>query len=92
VEPWNAVPITLELLAADATATGDAVLQNDFDEARFRMYLLRLKADVLGLPGLSAATATLRTALGPVGSAPATGYGADLLRVADELESIGCSL
>jgi hypothetical protein len=92
VEPFGTAPIILEMLVVDANATGDAVLQLDFDEARFRTHLLRLKAEALGLPRLAAAAAILGTALGPAGHATALDYGAGLLQLADELETIGLAL
>jgi hypothetical protein len=80
------------MLVVDANATGDAVLQLDFDEARFRTHLLRQKAEALDLPRLAVAAAVLGTALGPAGRAPAADYGAGLLQLADELATIGVAL
>ena len=79
-------------MLSDASAAGDALLHGDFDEGRFRIHLLILKAEALGLPGLSAAAQKLGAELGPMGRPPGTGYGASLLQVADELETMGLNL
>jgi len=79
-------------MIVDANAAGDAALERDFDEARFRANLLAEKADALGFPTLAAAAALLMTQLGPVGAAPDSGYGATMLQIAVELEAIGFTL
>ncbi len=75
-------------LAEEAAAMSDAVLSNDLQEARFRAQLLAAKADLAVFGRLAMAAATLLTALGPPGTTPTTGYGADILKVADELDAI----
>jgi hypothetical protein len=81
----------MAMVAIDADATGEAVLQGDLDEARFRIRLLATKAGAMGLSELSAAAAVLCIELGPMGGSPTPGYGAGLLRVANELWTvIGC--
>ena len=88
MDPLAIIPITVTGMLIDAHAAGDAVLRDDYDEARFRTHLLALKAGVLGLCPLCAAALRLEAELGPLGRPPGIGYGATLLRVADELESI----
>jgi len=84
--------ITLALMVSESHALGEAVLQDDLDEARFRTHLLAVCASALGLQSLSNAAARLGHDLGPVESAPGRGYGASLLLVADELETLGVAL
>lgn len=79
---------TLAMVAIDANATGEAILQGDLDEARIRIRLLASKAGALGLLELAAAAGVLCVELGPMGGSPIPSYGAGLLRVADELQAI----
>lgn len=68
---------------------GDAALGSDMDEARFRAQLIAAKADDAGYVDLALAAAHLVAVLGPVGTTPGVGYGAGMLRVADELDRLG---
>jgi hypothetical protein len=76
-------------IVRDAAAMNDAALAGDLDEARFRAQLIVGKADALGLLDLVLAAAHLLEVLGPVGSTPKSGYGAGMLRVANELDNVG---
>ncbi len=67
----------------------DAALANDFDEARFRAQLVMSKACAAGHVNLSVAAAHVVHLLGTPGSSPAPGYGAAMLRVAEELDAVG---
>jgi len=68
---------------------GDAALALDVDEARFRAQLIGARADQAGYVDLALAAAHLVITLGPVGTAPSSGYGAGMLRVANELDALG---
>jgi hypothetical protein len=59
------------------------------DEARFRAQLIVAKADAAGHLDLVLAAAHLVHILGPAGTTPLPGYGADMLRIANELDRIG---
>lgn len=67
----------------------DAALAGDMDAARFFTLLVASKADEAGLVDVALAVAYLVTILGPVESEPRPGYGAAMLRVANELERVG---
>ena len=64
-----------------------AVLVGDFDEARFRTNLLVAKAAIAGLTNVAIAAGELSDTLGPPGAPPGVGFGAEILRIADELEA-----
>ena len=68
---------------------GDAARASDLDEARFRPQLIAAKADDAGYVNLALAAAHLMVIFGPVGSTPSPGYGAGILRVANELDALG---
>jgi hypothetical protein len=67
----------------------DAALASDFDEARFRAQLIAEGADEAGHADLALAAAHLALVLGPIGTSPSPGYGAGMLRVANELGALG---
>jgi hypothetical protein len=73
----------------DSAAMNDAALAGDFDEARFRAQLIVSKADAAGHSNLVRAGAHLMYTLGPMGTPPHSGYGAGMLRIANELDRIG---
>jgi hypothetical protein len=75
-------------VAAEAVAVSNAALAGDLDEARFRADLLAAKADIAGLSKVATAAADLVLALGPAGTEPRSGYGVNLVRVADELDAV----
>lgn len=76
-------------LVREAAAMGDAALAMDLDETRFRAQLIAARADEAGHVELALAAARLVTVLGPVGTTPMPGYGAGILRVAEELDALG---
>jgi hypothetical protein len=76
-------------IVRDAAAMNEAALARDFDEARFRAQLIVGKADAIGLPDVVLAAAHLLEVLGPAGSMPKSGYGAGMLRIANELDKVG---
>jgi hypothetical protein len=76
-------------IVRDAAAMGDAGLARDFDEARFRAQLIVGKAHEAGFHDVVMAAAHLLNVLGPLGSTPGDGYGAGMLRIADELDRVG---
>ncbi|PWF66183.1 hypothetical protein CBX98_25265, partial [Vibrio sp. T9] len=81
--------LDVAVLVRDAAGMNDAALALDLDEARFRAQLIAAKADVAGYVDLALAAAHLVVVLGPVGTAPSPGYGAGMLRVAEELGALG---
>jgi hypothetical protein len=81
--------LALASLATDANAIGEAVLLEDFDEARFRVALLATNARAAGFANVALAATLLLEALGPDDSIPAVGFGATLLLVADALMVFG---
>jgi hypothetical protein len=81
--------LEVAVLVREAAAMGDAALEKDMDEARFRAQLIAAKADDAGYVDLALAAAHLVVILGPVGTTPGVGYGAGILRVADELDALG---
>jgi hypothetical protein len=76
-------------IVRDSAAMNDAALAGDMDEARFRAQLIVAKADAAGYLDLILAAADLVHTLGPVGTTPLPGYGAGMLRIANELDRIG---
>jgi len=76
-------------IVRDSAAMNDAALAGDFDEARFRAQLIVAKADAGGHLDLVLAAAHLLHILGPTGTTPLPGYGAGMLRIANELDRIG---
>jgi hypothetical protein len=83
------IVLSVAEIVRDSVAMNDAALAGDFDEARFRAQIVAAKADRSGFVGVALAVAHLVTTLGPMGSNPRPGYGADMLRVASALEVIG---
>jgi hypothetical protein len=81
--------LDVAMLVREAAAMGDAALASDLDEARFRAQLIAAKADDAGYVDLALAAAHLVVIFGPVGTTPSPGYGAGILRVADELDKLG---
>jgi hypothetical protein len=76
-------------IVRDSAAMNDAALAGDMDEARFRAQLIVAKADAAGHLDLVLAAAHLVHTLGPAGTTPLPGYGAGMLRIANELDRIG---
>ena len=76
-------------LVREAADMNDAALASDLDEARFRAQLIAARADDAGYVDLALAAAHLVVILGPLGTTPSPGYGASMLRVANELEALG---
>ena len=81
--------LDVAVLVREAAAMGDAALASDLDEARFRAQLIAAKADDAGYVDLALAAAHLVVIFGPVGTTPSPGYGAGILRVANELDRLG---
>lgn len=81
--------LDIAALVHEAAAMGDAALAMDLDEARFRAQLIAAKADDSGYVGVAFAAAHLAVLLGPIGTTPSPGYGAGILRVANELDALG---
>ncbi|MGY3232997.1 hypothetical protein ACVWWJ_004481 [Luteibacter sp. HA06] len=79
--------LTHAAVVQEAAAASDALLTGDVDEARFRIHLLVAKADIAGFEQVSRAAALLLARLGAPGNVPGTGYGACLIKLADELDS-----
>ena len=88
-QPDEEAILAVAEIVRDSAAMNDAALAGDFDEARFRAELIVGKADVRGYVDLVLAAGHLLTVLGPMGSAPLPGYGAGMLRIANELDRIG---
>lgn len=84
----NYIP-DVAVLVREAAAINDDALALDFDGARFGSQLIAAKADHLGHVDLAIAAAHLAVILGPVGTTPPPGYGAGMLRVANELDALG---
>ena len=76
-------------LVREAAAMNDAALASDLDEARFRARLIAARADESGYVDLALAAAHLVIVLGPPGTTPSPGYGAGMLRVANQLDALG---
>jgi hypothetical protein len=76
-------------LVREAAAMNEAALASDLDEARFRAHLIATRADEAGHVDLALAAAHLVVVLGPAGTAPSPGYGAGMLRIANELDALG---
>lgn len=76
-------------LMSDAADLGDAMLCGDIDEARFLTHRMSVKAMRAGLIEVAITAERLATALGPVGTTPATGYGTQLLALADAMRRTG---
>jgi hypothetical protein len=89
VEPDIDAVLAVAEIVRDSAAMNDAALAGDFDEARFRAQLIVAKADAGGHVNLVLAAGHLLTILGPIGTTPLSGYGAGMLRIANELDRIG---
>lgn len=89
MEPRENHILDVAALVREAAAMGDAALALDLDEARFRAQLIAGKADAAGYVDLALAAAHLVVVLGPAGTSPSPGYGAGMLRVADQLGALG---
>lgn len=81
--------LDVALILRDAAAMNDAALACDLDEARFRAQLIAAKADDAGYVDLALAATHLVVILGPAGTTQSPGYGAGMLRVAEELDALG---
>lgn len=89
MDPTEEAILAVAEIVRDSAAMGDAALAGDFDEARFRAQLIVSKADAAGHLDLVLAAAYTLDRLGPYGGEPRDGYGAGILRVANELDKIG---
>lgn len=78
--------LTRAHLALEASAIGHAMLDGDYEEARFRTYLLHSQACDLALDEVADAA---RDVLGfmPVEGQPKTGVGRALLRLCDAVSA-----
>ncbi|WP_413624570.1 hypothetical protein [Luteibacter sp. Lutesp34] len=81
--------LTVAAIVCEAAAAGDAALQRDFEEARFRSQLAAAKADAAGLVDVAFAAALVLEALGEAGNPPKPRYGEAMLRLAATLEAVG---
>jgi hypothetical protein len=72
-------------LALDATAIGQAMLDGDMEEARFRAHFLRSQASDLGLDDVANAALRVITFLPPEEQLPRRGIGVALLHLCDTL-------
>jgi hypothetical protein len=88
MDDYEQVVFDFATVTAEAVAISDAVLAGDLNEVRFRANLLVVAADIAGLSKVAAAAADLVLTLGPAGTQPQSGYGANLIRVADELDAV----
>jgi hypothetical protein len=80
----NAI-LTRAQLALDATAIGQAMLDGDMEEARFRAHFLRSQASDLGLDEVANAALRVITFLPPEERLPQRGIGVALLHLCDTL-------
>lgn len=72
-------------LQADATAIGQAMLEADWEEARFRAHLLRSHADDLGLTEVANSALRVVLLMPSDHGRPAQGIGVAMLRLFDAL-------
>lgn len=77
--------LTRAQLALDATAIGQAMLDGDIEEARFRAHFLRTQAADLGLDDVANAALRVITFLPPEERLPQRGIGVALLHLCDTL-------
>lgn len=77
--------ITRAHLALDAAAIGQAMLDGDMEEARFRAHFLRSQAVDLGLDEVANAALRVITFLPPEERSPQRGIGLALLHLCDTL-------
>jgi len=77
--------VTRAHLALDATAIGQAMLEGDMEEARFRAHFLRTQAADLGLDEVAHAALRVLTFLPAGERLPQRGIGVALLRLCDTL-------
>jgi len=84
--------LDVAILVREAAAMNDAALAQDLDESRFRAQLIAARADEAGYVDLALAAAHLVLILGSPGTTPSPGYGAGMLRVADEVDALGFDL
>lgn len=89
MRPDKEFTLAVAEIVRDSGAMNDAILAADFDEARFCAQLIFAKADAAGHLDLLLAAAYTLDRLGPAGSSPRDGYGAAMLRVANEIDKIG---
>lgn len=75
-------------LTLEARACSLAVIEGDFDEARFRASVVVAKALKLDQPDVVTPAAATVRALGPAGHPPGSGYGAHILAMARALDAI----
>src|SRR4051812_22938461 len=73
-------------LALDATAIGEALLDGDMEEARFRAHLLRVQASGLGLDAVANAALRVITFLPPNERLPASGIGQAMVSLCNTLK------
>lgn len=77
--------LTRAHLALEAAAIGQAMLDGDIEEARFRAHFLRSQADDLGLTDVANAAVRVITFLPPEERIPQRGIGVALLHLCDTL-------
>jgi hypothetical protein len=81
----EAIILTRAHLALDAAAIGQAMLEGDIEEARFRAHFLRTHAADLGLDDIANAALRVLTFLPAGERMPQRGIGVALLHLCDTL-------
>lgn len=85
-QPDETEIIERALLALEAEALGQASLDRDWEEARFRAQRIEAMALARGALGVAAAARGLRRALGTKSDAPGTGVGSAFAALTDAMD------
>lgn len=80
--------MTLAEINLDCIAMGEAALERDWDEARFRCHRVAVRSAEAGLPKIRTAAEVVNLQLGHRGSEPFGGYAEAMRDLADEIDLI----
>lgn len=80
------IVLTRAHLALEASAVGNAILDGDMDEARFRAHLVRKQAQDLSLDDVAHAALLVIVLLPPEARLPSRGIGRAMLRLCNLLK------
>jgi len=88
VKPGSDPSDVTRQIIEDNNGMTEAIITQDWDEARFRCQLIAGHAAEAGFTAAGLAAVAMRASLGVFGSQPGHGYGNAMLKLADEVDAL----